>query len=222
VTPPSRGALMASEVCGKLPQTRGRRECRARRQSVHRIPLLTSVTIAIRPSDRGGTAPRMSVIWGSQPSEIFFARRLDSPNQIDASHEFGFFAHAIFALKSWSSDDTLHKNHPGSRSTWPKIGALAKCRGGCMPQEKNPPLATGPKFREDSDLKLIRERAVCCKSHTQRNSASRIRTGVRTETQFYFVKLNDRANQSAARPGRASPRLTRILRRRPSWRGDGC
>jgi hypothetical protein len=26
---------------------------------------------------------------------------------------------------------------------------------------KNPPLATGPKFREDSDLKLIRECAVC-------------------------------------------------------------
>jgi hypothetical protein len=39
---------------------------------------------------------------------------------------------------------------------------------------KNPPLATGPKFRENSQPRSIRRCAVCCKSHTQRNSVSRI------------------------------------------------
>jgi hypothetical protein len=73
-----------------------------------------------------------------------------------------------------------------------------------MPQEKNPPLATGPKFREDSDFKSIRECAVCCESHMQRNSASRIWCLGTHRIQFHFVKRNARANQSAARPRRAS------------------
>jgi len=67
---------------------------------------------------------------------------------------------------------------------------------------KNPPLATGPKFREDSDLKLIRECAVCCKSHTQRNSASLSSYPGTHRTQLHFATLNDRANQSAVRPRR--------------------
>ena len=61
---------------------------------------------------------------------------------------------------------------------------------------KNPPLATGRKFREDSDLKLIRECAACCKSHTQRNSASRSSYPGTHRTQFHFAILNDRANQA--------------------------
>jgi hypothetical protein len=94
---------------------------------------------------------------------------------------------------------------------WQYVEAVA-CR------KKEP--AIGPKLREDSDLKLIRECAVCCKSHTQRNSASRSSYPGTHRTQFHFATLNDRANQSAVRPRR--PRLTRSLQRRPSWRGDGC
>jgi hypothetical protein len=41
---------------------------------VHRIPRSTSVTIAIRPSIRGGTARKMLVIWGNDQAKYFFAR----------------------------------------------------------------------------------------------------------------------------------------------------
>ena len=97
-------------------------------------------------------------------------------------------------------DGGCEQEQPSGRN----IGAAAaKCRGGCMPQEKNPPLATGPKFREDSHVKSIRECAVCCESHTQRNSASRIWCPGAHRTQFHFVKRNACANRSAARPRRA-------------------
>ena len=52
----------------------------------------------------------MSVIWGRGKARIFFARHLDNPNQLESPHEFSFFAHAVFAPKSWSSEATLHKN----------------------------------------------------------------------------------------------------------------
>jgi hypothetical protein len=65
-----------------------------RRQSVHRIPQPTSVTIAIRPPE-GGTAQRLALIWVAAKRNIF-AIRLDGPNQFEAVHEFSFFAHAIF------------------------------------------------------------------------------------------------------------------------------
>jgi hypothetical protein len=45
-----------------------------RRPRVHRIPRSTSVTIAIRPSIRGGTARKMLVIWGNDQAKYFFAR----------------------------------------------------------------------------------------------------------------------------------------------------
>ncbi|MGB9114532.1 hypothetical protein [Bradyrhizobium sp.] len=44
------------------------------RQSVHRIPRSTSVTIAKRPSRRGGTAGDVSLIWVEEKAECFFKR----------------------------------------------------------------------------------------------------------------------------------------------------
>jgi hypothetical protein len=42
-----------------------------RRQNVHRIPLPTSVTIAIRPSCGGGTARTLRLIWVSEKAKYF-------------------------------------------------------------------------------------------------------------------------------------------------------
>jgi hypothetical protein len=58
-----------------------------RRQSVHRIPLPTSVTIAIRPSCGNGMA---GISGGDLPdgtSEIFFRGGLDDPNRVESPHE---------------------------------------------------------------------------------------------------------------------------------------
>jgi hypothetical protein len=70
------------------------RKFRARPCRVHRIPRSTSVTIAIRPSHRGGMRE------GSQrsrprKSELFFARRLDYPNQFDLAREIRFLAQPV-------------------------------------------------------------------------------------------------------------------------------
>src|SRR4029077_3106101 len=46
----------------------------SRHQSVHRIPLPTSVTIAIRPSCGGGTARTLRLIWVSEKAKYFFGR----------------------------------------------------------------------------------------------------------------------------------------------------
>jgi hypothetical protein len=80
------------------------------------------VTIAIRPSEARRDSAEDGVDLGARPSEIFFTRHLDSPNQIESPHEFGFFAHAIFMLKGWSSDATLDKNQlicRSGKSAWP-------------------------------------------------------------------------------------------------------
>src|SRR6202043_2123324 len=50
----------------------------SRHQSVHRIPLPTSVTIAIRPSCGGGTAGTLQLIWDSEKAKYFFRRGLDT------------------------------------------------------------------------------------------------------------------------------------------------
>jgi hypothetical protein len=67
----------------------------SRRQSVHRIPRSTSVTIAIRPSCRGGTAQE-ATNWKFKESELFLRAGLDHPNQLEAKDEIRFLAHAVF------------------------------------------------------------------------------------------------------------------------------
>jgi hypothetical protein len=65
---------------------------RARRQSVHRIPASRVVTIAIRLSDEGGTAPIMLLIWGE-------VKRVSEKQNASAATEWrdGQFAHGAYA-----------------------------------------------------------------------------------------------------------------------------
>jgi hypothetical protein len=66
-----------------------------RRQSVHRIPRPTSVTIAIRPSCGNGMA---EISGGDLPdgtSEIFLQGGLDDPNHVERPQQFAVYAHAI-------------------------------------------------------------------------------------------------------------------------------
>jgi hypothetical protein len=53
------------------------------------------MTFATRPSEWAGTA-EVIINFGKKEREIFRAKRLDSPNQLETSREFKFCAHAIF------------------------------------------------------------------------------------------------------------------------------
>jgi hypothetical protein len=59
-------------------------------------PTPTFVTIAIRPSQRGGMAEGKHRFLKNR-SEIFFGRGLDDPNHVEPPREFRFCAHADFA-----------------------------------------------------------------------------------------------------------------------------
>jgi len=91
---------------------------------------------------------------------------------------------------------------PLCRGTLPKIGALGKVSRRRHAARKNPPLATGPKFRKESQARLIRERALCCISHTQRDSVSNNLCPTMQRTRFHIATRNDRANQTKAQRDR--------------------
>ena len=59
---------------------------RQERQSIHRIPHPTSVTIAIRPSCEAGCAKDAGDL-GYDGSNLFFGAGLDDPNQIESSQQ---------------------------------------------------------------------------------------------------------------------------------------
>ena len=108
------------------------------------------------------------------------------------------------------------------RSVWPKIRALAKRRGGCMLQERTRHWRRVPSSGRTRSLGRFDD-APCVANHTRSEIRYRaFGAPGALRTQFHPVKLHDRANQSAVRPRRAAPRLSRSPQRRPSWRGDGC
>ena len=60
---PQRREARTTRFCVRIGAVRPREQNRARRQSVHRIPRSTFVTIAKRPHDERGTARIMLLIW---------------------------------------------------------------------------------------------------------------------------------------------------------------
>ena len=70
---------------------------RQRHRRVHRIPHPTFVTIAKRPSYRGGTAETSGGDLADGTSKIFFEEGLDDPNQLESLQQIVFYAHAISA-----------------------------------------------------------------------------------------------------------------------------
>jgi hypothetical protein len=67
---------------------------RTRHRRVHRIPLPTSVTIAIRPSCGGGTARRNHIFLKNR-SDLFLPGHLDSRINVELLGKIRFYAHAI-------------------------------------------------------------------------------------------------------------------------------
>ena len=65
-----------------------------RRCRVHRIPHPTSVTIAIRPSDRGGMGRACRDDLPDGESGKFFRKGLDDPNQLESTGVFALKPHA--------------------------------------------------------------------------------------------------------------------------------
>src|SRR5271169_4437907 len=61
-----------------------------RRQSVHRIPRFTSVTIAKRPSREGGTAKDIDLIWVNNEADYFCRQDWTSGIALSRFMKFGF------------------------------------------------------------------------------------------------------------------------------------
>jgi hypothetical protein len=83
------------------------------------------------------------VIWGRRKAKILFARHLDNPNHLEPPHEFSFFAHAVFAPKSWSSEATLHKNELICPSSGNSVWSVDRKKNRCV---ETPSAKDGTRF----------------------------------------------------------------------------
>jgi hypothetical protein len=129
------------------------------RQSVHRIPLPTSVTIAKRPSSGGGTAGDIWLIWGGGEAENFSAGDWTTQISLNLFNKFPrarkrrrpVGANSLVSRTRCSASSAVHRR-AGTRFRWAPDqqriaeSALRSIRGTPNFKPPLPPPSAAPGF----------------------------------------------------------------------------